>query len=107
MSRGTILLSSSMYNGVTIQKKKLHGKVRISFILAIKGSHYRREETCNYSLFLLRHFSFTNLVSRFLLRGEGCDIPSVIVAAKCSTVPLQCNLQCILVSIQILSLDII
>jgi hypothetical protein len=28
---------------------------------------------CDYSLFMLGPFSFTNLGSRFLLRGEGCD----------------------------------
>jgi hypothetical protein len=74
-------LCSSRYNGVTTKKKKLQGKVRTCSILTIQSSHYRREDTCDCSLFLLGPFSFTNLGTRFLLRGEDCDTPSVTIAA--------------------------
>jgi hypothetical protein len=42
---------------------------------------FHSEGTCDCSLSLLEPFSFTNLRLRFLLRGEGCDTPSVTVAS--------------------------
>jgi hypothetical protein len=75
------LSSSSRCNKATIQKKKPHGKERTFFILVIRTSYHRSEETCDCSLFLLEPFShFVNVGSRFLLRGAGCDTPSVTVA---------------------------
>jgi hypothetical protein len=40
-----------------------------------------QKETCDCSLFLLGPLSFSNLGAGFLLRGEGCDTPSVTVVA--------------------------
>jgi hypothetical protein len=81
MSLGARPLSSSRFNGETIQKKKLHGKASTSSILAIQNLSYRREESCGCLLFLLELFSFLNLGMIFLVRGEGCDNPGVTVAA--------------------------
>jgi hypothetical protein len=80
MSLGARPLSSSRYNGATIQKKKLLEKARTSSVLAIQSLSYRREESCDFLLFLLGPFSFSNRRMRFLLRGEDCDTPSVTVA---------------------------
>jgi hypothetical protein len=57
----------------TIQKKMLRGKARISTILTIRSLNYRREETRNCLLFLLKTFPFSNLGTRILLKGEGRD----------------------------------
>jgi hypothetical protein len=81
MSLGARPLSSSRCNGATIQKKKLHGKMMTSSVLAIQSLSFRRKETCDCSLFLLEPFSFSNLKMTFHLREEGCDTPSVTVAA--------------------------
>jgi hypothetical protein len=62
VSWGARPLSSSRYNGVTIQKKKLHGKARTSSILAIqslcnhRGKHAIVHCSC-YDLSPFTHFS--------------------------------------------------
>jgi hypothetical protein len=39
------------------------------------------EGSVDYSLFQLGPFSVANLGTRFILRGEGCDTPSITITA--------------------------
>jgi hypothetical protein len=58
---------------------KQHGRMKISSIHAIWTLSCRSEGTCDCSLSLL-DLLLSNLGARFIVRGEGCDTPSVTVA---------------------------
>jgi hypothetical protein len=81
-------------NGVIILKKKQHGSDVTSSIHDIWILCYRSEGTCDCSLSLCRTFLLSNLGSRFLFRGEGCDTHSFIVAATIFLQYLTMYLQC-------------
>jgi hypothetical protein len=81
MSQGARRSSSSRFNGAIIRNKKQSGKAKTFPILTTWILRYDSEGTCDCSLSLSGPFSFSNLRSSFLLRGEGYDSPTIAIAA--------------------------
>jgi hypothetical protein len=81
MSRCIKQSSSSRYNRATTLKKKQHGKARIFFVLTVQTSCCHSEELCDCSLFLLKVTTPSKSRDEISVMGEGCDTPSVTVAA--------------------------
>jgi hypothetical protein len=79
VSQGARRSSSARFNGAIISKMKQLGRVNTFSVPAMRTSSYHSKGTCDCSLSLLGP-SLSNLESGFIVKGEGCDIPSVIVA---------------------------
>jgi hypothetical protein len=67
-------------HSIKILDQKDHGRVKTSSVLTIWSLSYHSDGTCDCSLFLLRHFSFSNLGMRFCFSDEGCNTPCIYFA---------------------------